>query len=105
HSDVIGGVLMVNDDELAERLHYIQNAVGAVSAPWDCFLLLRSTKTLHVRVQRHCENAAKIADFLTGRPQIERVIYPGRADPPQHAIARKQMRGGFGGMITATLKG
>ncbi|HYD86558.1 MAG TPA: cystathionine gamma-synthase [Vitreimonas sp.] len=105
HSDVIGGVLITNSDELAERLHYIQNAVGAVSAPWDCFLLLRSTKTLHVRVQRHCENAARIADFLAEQPQIERVIYPGRADHPQHAIAKKQMRGGYGGMITATLRG
>jgi len=105
HSDVIGGVLVTNSDELGERLHYIQNAVGAISAPWDCFLLLRSTKTLHVRVQRHCENAAKIADFLAEQPQIERVIYPGRADHPQHAIAKKQMRGGYGGMITATLKG
>jgi cystathionine gamma-lyase len=105
HSDVIGGVLVVNDDDLARRLHYTQNAVGAVSAPWDCFLLLRSTKTLHVRVQRHCENAAKIADFLAAQSQIERVIYPGRADHPQHAIAKKQMIGGYGGMITATLKG
>jgi cystathionine gamma-lyase len=105
HSDVIGGVLITNNDELGERLHYIQNAVGAISAPWDCFLLLRSTKTLHVRVQRHCENAAKIADFLAQQSQIERVIYPGRTDHPQHEIAKKQMRGGYGGMITATLKG
>lgn len=104
HSDVIGGVLIVNDDELGQRLHYIQNAVGAVSAPWDCFLLLRSTKTLHLRVERHCSNAAKIADFLAEQSQIERVIYPGRADHPQHAIAKKQMSG-YGGMITATLKG
>jgi len=105
HSDVIGGVLVTNSDELADRLHYIQNAVGAISAPWDCFLLLRSTKTLHIRVQRHCENAAKIADFLAEQSQIERVIYPGRADHPQHEIAKKQMIGGYGGMITATLKG
>ncbi len=105
HSDVIGGVLITNSDELADRLHYIQNAVGAISAPWDCFLLLRSTKTLHIRVQRHCENAAKIADFLAEQSQIERVIYPGRTDHPQHEIAKKQMIGGYGGMITATLKG
>jgi cystathionine gamma-lyase len=105
HSDVIGGVLMANDDELGERLRYIQNAVGAIPAPWDCFLLLRSTKTLHVRVARHSENAAKIADFLAAQPQVERVIYPGRTDHPQHEIARRQMRGGYGGMITATLKG
>ncbi len=105
HSDVIGGVLVANDDDIAQRLKFTQNAVGAVMAPWDAFLLLRSTKTLQVRVQRHCENAAKIADFLAEQPQIERVIYPGRTDHPQHAIAKKQMRGGYGGMITATLKG
>jgi cystathionine gamma-lyase len=105
HSDVIGGTLICNDDELAQRLRFTQNAVGAVMAPWDSFLLLRSTKTLHVRVQRHCENAAKIADFLAEQPQIERVVYPGRADHPQHEIAKKQMRGGYGGMITAYLKG
>jgi cystathionine gamma-lyase len=105
HSDVIGGTLICNDDELAQRLRFTQNAVGAVMAPWDSFLLLRSTKTLHVRVQRHCENAAKIADFLAEQPQIERVVYPGRADHPQHAVAKKQMRGGYGGMITAYLKG
>jgi cystathionine gamma-lyase len=105
HSDVIGGVLMTKDDELGQRLHYIQNAVGAIPAPWDCFLLLRSTKTLHIRVERHCQNAAKIADFLAAQPRIERVIYPGRPDHPQHEIAKKQMRGGYGGMVTATLKG
>jgi cystathionine gamma-lyase len=105
HSDVIGGTLICNDDELAQRLRFTQNAVGAVMAPWDSFLLLRSTKTLHVRVQRHCENAAKIADFLAEQPQIERVVYPGRADHPQHEIAKKQRRGGYGGMITAYLKG
>ena len=105
HSDVIGGTLICNDDELAQRLRFTQNAVGAVMAPWDSFLLLRSTKTLHVRVQRHCENAAKIADFLAEQPQIERVVYPGRTDHPQHEVAKKQMRGGYGGMITAYLKG
>lgn len=105
HSDVIGGTLICNDDELAQRLRFTQNAVGAIMAPWDSFLLLRSTKTLHVRVQRHCENAAKIADFLAEQPQIERVVYPGRTDHPQHEVAKKQMRGGYGGMITAYLKG
>lgn len=105
HSDVIGGTLICNDDQLAQRLRFTQNAVGAVMAPWDSFLLLRSTKTLHVRVQRHCENAAKIADFLAEQKQIERVVYPGRPDHPQHEIAKKQMRGGYGGMITAYLKG
>ena len=105
HSDVIGGALICRDDELANRLRFTQNAVGAIAAPWDSFLLLRSTKTLHVRVQRHCENAAKIADVLAEQRQIERVVYPGRTDHPQHEIAKKQMIGGFGGMITAYFKG
>ncbi len=104
HSDLVMGALITNNDGLAERLHYVQNAVGAVPAPWDCFLLLRSTKTLHVRMERHCANAARIADWLAERPEVERVIYPGRADHPQHAIATKQMSG-FGGMVTVTLKG
>jgi cystathionine beta-lyase/cystathionine gamma-synthase len=105
HSDVIGGALICTDDALADRLRFTQNAVGAIAAPWDSFLLLRSTKTLHVRVQRHCENAAKIADFLAEQKQIERVVYPGRTDHPQHEIAKKQMTGGYGGMITAYFKG
>ncbi len=104
HSDVIGGVLALNSDELAGRIKFLQNAVGAVPGPMDCFMLLRSTKTLHVRVQRHCENAGEVAQYLTRHPKVERVVYPGLESHPQHAIARKQMRG-FGGMITATLKG
>jgi cystathionine gamma-lyase len=104
HSDVIGGVLIVNDAELAVKLHYIQNAVGGVPGPWDCFLLLRSTKTLPIRMERHCENAMKVATFLEGHRAIERVYYPGLKSHPQHEIAAKQMRG-FGGMISAVLKG
>lgn len=104
HSDLVGGILLTSSSELAERLYYVQNAVGAVPAPMDCFLLLRSTKTLHVRMERHCDNAGKIADWLTGQDGIERVIYPGLDSHPQHKIAAKQMRG-FGGMITMTLKG
>ena len=104
HSDLVGGILLTASSELAEKLHYIQNAVGAVPAPMDCFLLLRSTKTLHVRMERHCDNAGKIADWLTTQDGIERVIYPGLDNHPQHRIAAKQMRG-FGGMITLTLKG
>ncbi|WP_421784500.1 cystathionine gamma-synthase [Hyphobacterium sp.] len=104
HSDLVGGILVTADDELADKLHYIQNAVGAVPAPMDCFLLLRSTKTLHVRMERHCENAGRIADWLVGRKGISDVIYPGLKSHPQHAIAAKQMRG-FGGMITVTLEG
>ena len=90
HSDVIGGALICRDDELANRLRFTQNAVGAIAAPWDSFLLLRSTKTLHVRVHRHCENAAKIADFLAEQRQIERVVYPGRTDHPQHTHCQRQ---------------
>ncbi|WP_394693253.1 cystathionine gamma-synthase [Hyphobacterium sp.] len=104
HSDLVGGALITSSAELAERLTYIQNAVGAVPAPMDCFLLLRSTKTLHVRMERHCENAGKIADWLSGQNGIGRVIYPGLPSHPQHKIAARQMRG-FGGMITLTLNG
>lgn len=104
HSDVIGGALIVNDADLAAHLHYIQNAVGGVPGPWDCFLLLRSTKTLPIRMDRHCENALKVAQFLEGHRAVERVYYPGLSSHPQHAIAAKQMRG-FGGMISAVLKG
>ncbi len=105
HSDLVGGALLVNDDELANRLRFVQNAVGAVPSPFECFLLLRSTKTLHLRMARHCDNAARIADFLADHRTVDRVIYPGRADHPGHAVAAKQMNGGFGGMITATLRG
>ncbi|MCY4177577.1 MAG: PLP-dependent transferase, partial [Endozoicomonadaceae bacterium] len=104
HSDIIGGALMVNDSSLSERLHYIQNAVGAIPAPMDCFLLLRSTKTLHIRMQRHCENAMIIAQFLENHSAVEQVIYPGLTSHPQHATALKQMRS-FGGMIACYLKG
>jgi cystathionine gamma-lyase len=105
HSDVIGGVLVTSNEPLAARLKFLQNAVGAVPSPTECFLLLRSTKTLHVRVQRHCENALKVAHWLTTHPRIGRVTYPGLESHPQHALAKKQMKGGFGGMITAVLKG
>jgi len=105
HSDLVSGALIVNDDALAERLRHIQNSVGAVPGPMDCFLLLRSTKTLHVRVERHCANAARIADWLAGHARVERVFYPGREDHPQHAVAARQMCGGFGGMVAIHLKG
>jgi cystathionine gamma-lyase len=105
HSDVVGGALLTSNEPLATRLKFLQNAVGAVPSPADCFYLLRSTKTLHVRVQRHCENAVQVARWLEKHPRIERVIYPGLESHPQHAIASRQMLGGFGGMITATLKG
>jgi cystathionine gamma-lyase len=109
HSDVVGGCLVVNDENLAARLRFVQNAVGAVPGPTDCFFLLRSTKTLHVRMDRHCANAMKIAKFLSTHSRIEKVIYPGLPSHPQHELAKAQMRGGsgggFGGMITCTLKG
>lgn len=104
HSDVVGGAVIVNDDALAERLRFLQNAVGAIPAPWDCFLLLRSTKTLHVRMQRHCENARRVATFIEGRDDVERVFYPGLESHPQHAVAARQMDD-FGGMITMILGG
>ncbi len=104
HSDVVGGMLIVDDDEIARRLRFVQNAVGAVPSPMDCFLVLRSTKTLHVRVERHCENAMKIARWLEKNRKVERVIYPGLRSHPQHALARKQMRA-YGGMITCVLRG
>jgi len=104
HSDVVGGALVTNDEGLFGRLKFVQNAVGAVPSPMDCFLLLRSTKTLHVRMERHCVNARKVALWLQEQPGVERVVYPGLATHPQHAIARQQMRD-FGGMVTVFLKG
>lgn len=104
HSDLVGGALMVNDPDLAQRLHYVQNAVGAVPGIWECFLLLRSTKTLHLRMERHCANARAIADLLEKHPQVERVYYPGLKSHPQHELAKRQMRD-FGGMISCVIKG
>ncbi|MEZ6234472.1 MAG: cystathionine gamma-synthase [Phycisphaerales bacterium] len=105
HADVVGGALLCNDDGLYERLKFTQNAVGAVPGPMDCYLILRSTKTLHLRVERHCRNAEKVAAFMEAHPKIEKVVYPGLESHPQHAVAAKQMCGGFGGMITAYLRG
>lgn len=104
HSDVVGGALITNDEALHEKLKFVQNSVGAVPGPMDCFLLLRSTKTIHVRVERHCENAMKIAHYLEAHPRFTSVVYPGLESHPQHAVAKKQMSG-FGGMITATMDG
>ncbi|MFG0245511.1 MAG: cystathionine gamma-synthase [Phycisphaerales bacterium JB052] len=104
HSDSIGGVLVTNDPDLHQRLKFIQLSEGAVPGIMECFLLLRSTKTLHVRMQRHCENAAKIADHLNNHPKVEKVIYPGLESHPQHKLAKQQMCG-FGGMITIYIKG
>ncbi|MBL8001625.1 MAG: cystathionine gamma-synthase [Flavobacteriales bacterium] len=104
HSDVVMGALVVKDDALAERLAFIQNSSGATPGPQDCFLVLRGLKTLHLRMQRHCENGAVIADFLSKHPKVDRVYWPGLPAHPNHTVARAQMRG-FGGMISFTLKG
>ena len=104
HSDVVMGALVVNDKDLADRLYFIQNASGAVCGPQDSFLMLRGIKTLHVRMQRHCENGKKIAEYLSGHPKIEKVYWPGLEDHPNHAIAKEQMND-FGGMISFVTKG
>ncbi len=104
HSDVVGGVIVGRDPALHERLAFLQNAVGAVPGPQDCYLTLRGLKTLAVRMQRHQENAGRIALYLEGHSRVERVIYPGLASHPQHALARAQMSG-FGGMISFYLRG
>lgn len=104
HSDVVGGVVVTDDDELAEKLHFLQNSVGGVPSPFDCFLVLRGVKTLPVRMARHCESAATLAEWLAERPEVERVIYPGLSSHPQHELAARQMHG-FGGMISFEVEG
>jgi cystathionine gamma-lyase len=104
HSDVIAGALIVKDVELGEKLHFAQFATGGTLGPLDSFLVLRGIKTLHLRVQRHCENGMKVAEYLNQHPAIERVYYPGLASHPHFEIAKKQMIGGFGGMVTFTFK-
>jgi cystathionine gamma-lyase len=104
HSDVVGGAVVTSDGELHERLRFVQNAVGGVPSPMDSFLVLRGLKTLHVRMERHAANAARIARFLEAHAQVERVVYPGLPSHPQHALAARQMSG-FGGMLTFVLRG
>src|SRR5512138_3681133 len=104
HSDVVGGAVMTSDDDLHDRLRFLQNAVGGVPGPLDSFLVLRGLKTLHVRMQRHAENALAVAKFLQGHPRVEKVTYPGLPSHPQHALALRQMRG-FGGMLTFVVRG
>ncbi len=104
HSDVVGGFLAVDDDEIADRLRFTQNAAGAVPSPFDCYLVLRGAKTLGVRMDRHCENARAIVDLLVSHPTVERVLYPQLPDHPGHAAAAKQMRD-YGGMVSFTVKG
>ena len=104
HSDVVGGFVAVDDDGLAERLRFTQNAAGAVPAPFDCYLVLRGVKTLAVRMDRHCANARAVVDLLVRHPAVERVLYPQLPDHPGHAAAAAQMRD-FGGMVSFTLRG
>jgi cystathionine beta-lyase/cystathionine gamma-synthase len=103
HSDVIQGALVMNDADLRERLYFIQKSCGAVPGPQDCFLVLRGIKTLHVRMERHCQNGEKIAHFLRNHPAVGKVYWCGFEDHPNYEIAKKQMRG-FGGMMSFTLK-
>jgi cystathionine beta-lyase/cystathionine gamma-synthase len=105
HSDVIGGILITSNEKVAERIKFLQNAVGAVPGPFDCWLVLRATKTLHLRMQQHNRNAIEIADFLSKHSKVEKVIYPGLSSHPQHELAKKQQldpdgNPGFGGMIS-----
>ena len=104
HSDVVMGALVCNDDALAERLAFVQNGSGATPGPQDCFLVLRGLKTLHLRMQRHCENGRAIAEYLGTHPKVDKLYWPGLKTHINHAVAAKQMRD-FGGMISFTLKG
>lgn len=104
HSDVVGGFVATSNKDLAEKMYFLQNAVGGVPGPMDSFLVLRGVKTLHVRMQRHAENAFKIAEFLVKHPKVNKVTFPGLTTHPQHELAKKQMKG-FGGMMTFDMKG
>lgn len=104
HSDVVGGAVVVNDEAVYERLKFLQNAVGAVPGPQDCWLVMRGVKTLHLRMERHSANAMQVARFLADHPAVEQVYYPGLESHPQHALASRQMRD-YGGMLSLTLHG
>lgn len=104
HSDVVMGALVVKDKELADKLYFVQNASGGICGPQDSFLVLRGIKTLHIRMQRHCENGKAVAEFLENHPMVENVYWPGLKNHPNHAIAKKQMKD-FGGMMSFTVKG
>jgi cystathionine gamma-lyase len=106
HSDAVGGAAIVRQDaELKERLAYLQNALGGVSSPFDSYLTLRGIKTLELRMQRHCASGLRVAEFLEGHAKVERVHYPGLASHPQHELAKEQMQGRYGGIVTAVLRG
>jgi len=104
HSDVVGGFIAMNSAELDENIGFLQNAIGAIPAPWDCYLLLRGIKTLPVRMDRHCENAEKIVDFLTTHKKVDEVLYPGLESHQTYKVAEKQMKK-YGGMVSFTVKG
>ena len=104
HSDMIGGIVVVREAELGEKLAFLQNAVGAIAGPFDSFLALRGLKTLHLRMERHCANGMAIAQWLERHPRVEKVIYPGLKSHPQHDLAARQMSG-FGGMLSVILRG
>lgn len=105
HSDALGGAAIVRDKALAEQLKFLQNALGSIPGPFDAFLVLRGIKTLAVRMERHCANAMAVARFLESHPKVARVFYPGLESHPQHELAKRQMRGRYGGMVTAELRG
>jgi len=104
HSDIVGGIAIAKDEALGEQLTFLQNAIGSISSPFDCFLVTRGLKTLALRMRQHSDNALAVAAWLEAHPKIERVYYPGLPSHPQHALARRQMDG-FGGMVSVYLKG
>ena len=104
HSDVVGGFVATNDDELAQKIGFVQNAAGAVPSPFDCYLVLRGVKTLAVRMDRHCDNARVVAEMLQDHPAVGRVLWPGLDDHPGHDVAKRQMTN-FGGMVSFTMRG
>jgi cystathionine gamma-lyase len=104
HSDVIGGFVATNDSDVAEKLKFLQKSIGAIPSPFDCYLAMRSLKTLAVRMEAHAKNAMAVAEFLEKHPKVEKVCYPGLKSHPQHEIAKKQMSG-FGGMMSFYIKG
>jgi len=104
HSDVVGGIVVLNDEEIYKKLKFLQNGIGAIPSPFDCFLVMRGLKTLHLRMRQHEKSAMIVAKFLSSHNKVERVAYPGLPSHPQHEVAKKQQTG-FGGMITFWLKG
>jgi cystathionine gamma-lyase len=104
HSDMVGGIVVAGNEDLAQKMGFLQNSVGAVAGPFDAFLAMRGLKTLHLRMKAHCASALELAAWLEKHPAVERVIYPGLKSHPQHALAKRQMRG-FGGIITIEVKG